>query len=273
MERSDVRRAHGSALVRSAHPGPAAAVSVLAAALALSTGMSGARVVLVTAAVAAGQLSIGWSNDLVDRGRDAQVGRADKPLATGELSPTVTRLACATALAATVVLSLLCGTAAGLIHLGCVAAGWAYNLGIKSTPFSWLPYAIAFGGLPVFVVMAEPGAGPPAPWLPLAGSLLGVGAHLVNTLPDLEDDEATGVRGLPHRLGPRWTRIVAVVVLGVASVVIVIGSGSVPVWLLTVALAVVAVLAVVALVASGRTPFRAAVGIALADAVMLVAAR
>ena len=109
--------------------------------------------------------------------------------------------------------------------------------------------------------------------MPLAGSLLGVGAHLVNTLPDLEDDEATGVRGLPHRLGPRWTRIVAVVVLGVASVVIVIGSGSVPVWLLTVALAVVAVLAVVALVASGRTPFRAAVGIALADAVMLVAAR
>src|SRR3712207_7375206 len=32
---------------------------------------------------------------------------------------------------------------------------------------------------------------------------LGVGAHLLNVLPDLEDDAATGVRGLPHVLGPR----------------------------------------------------------------------
>ena len=171
-------------------------------------------------------------------------------------------------------LSLLCGTTAGLIHLGCVAAAWAYNLGLKSTPFSWLPYALAFGGLPVFVVMAEPGAGAPAAWLPLAGALLGVGAHLVNTLPDLDDDEATGVRGLPHRLGPRRTRVLAVVTLCGASLVIVArrrlgadaaagrgaGSGRGP--------------------RTGgsrrpadRTPFRAAIGIALADAVLLVAAR
>ena len=34
-----------------------------------------------------------------------------------------------------------------------------------------------------------------------AGALLGVGAHLANALPDLDDDLATGVRGLPHRLG------------------------------------------------------------------------
>ena len=262
-----------AALARSAHPGPAAAVTVLAVALAVSADLSAGRVALLSGAVASGQLSVGWSNDLIDRTRDRQVGRVDKPLATGELSVAVTRSACALALATTVALSLLCGTVPGIVHLGCIAAAWAYNLGLKSTLFSWLPYALAFGGLPVVVVMSEPGADPPPPWMPLAGALLGVGAHLVNTLPDLADDEATGVRGLPHRIGPRWTRALAVAVLSVASVVIVLGSGSVPTWLVVVALAAVAALGVVTLVADGRTPFRAAIGIALADVIMLVGAR
>jgi len=271
------RRSHAAAtavaLARSAHPGPALAVSGLAAALAISSGLSWGRVALVTAAVAAGQLSIGWSNDLIDRARDRQVGRPDKPLASGELSINLTKVACGSALTLTVVLSLLCGVVAGLIHVGCVAAAWAYNLGLKSTPFSWLPYALAFGGLPVFVVMTEPGAGPPPLWMPLAGAMLGVGAHLVNTLPDLADDEATGVRGFPHRIGARRTRLLAVTVLSVASAVIVLGSDSVPWWLVVVVLMTVAALGVVALVAEGRAPFRAAIGIALTDVVMLVVAR
>lgn len=260
-------------LARSAHPGPAAAVTVLAAALAVSAGLSAGRTALVVGAVASGQLSIGWSNDLIDLVRDRQVGRTDKPLATGELSATLTRRACAGAVLVTVVLSLLSGIAAGLIHLSCVCAGWAYNLGLKSTRLSWLPFALAFGGLPVFVVMAEPGAGPPALWMPVAGALLGVGAHLVNTLPDFAEDQLTGVRGLPHRLGERWTRVLAVTLLCLASGVIAFGSGSLPTALLVLVLAVVAVLGVVALLTGGRTPFRAAVGIALADALMLVVAR
>lgn len=262
-----------TALVRAAHAGPTLAVGVLAGALAVSVGLSVGRTCLVTAAVLAGQLSIGWSNDLIDLARDRQVGRTDKPLVTGAVSTTLARSACAVALVVTVVLSLLCGLVAGLVHLGCVAAGWAYNLGLKATPVSWLPFALAFGGLPVFVVLAQPGAGLPAPWMPVAGALLGVGAHLVNTLPDLADDEQTGVRGLPHRIGELPTRVAAVVVLCAASIVIAVGSGSVPVEVLGVVLVCVAVLAGVALVARGRTPFRAAIGIALADAVMLVVAR
>ncbi len=34
---------------------------------------------------------------------------------------------------ATLALSLAVGVAAGLVHLGCVACGWAYNLGLKAT--------------------------------------------------------------------------------------------------------------------------------------------
>ncbi len=166
-----------------------------------------AAIALVVLAVLTGQLSIGWSNDLIDLPRDRAVGRTDKPLVDGSVSERSARLACGLALVATVPLSLANGWLAGVVHLVVVAAGWAYNLGAKATAWSWLPYAVAFGALPAFVSLAaEPDAVPPL-WLPLAGALLGVGAHVVNVLPDLADDAATGVRGLPHRIGPRWSPV------------------------------------------------------------------
>lgn len=258
------------ALLRAAHAGPTLAVTAMIGALAVASDLGPGRTTLVVGAVLTGQLSIGWSNDLVDHRRDQQVGRTDKPLATGELALGTARVACGAALAATAVLSLACGPVAGLLHLLCVAAGWAYNLGLKSTALSWAPYAVAFGGLPVFVTLAEPGAGLPAAWVPLAGAMLGVGAHLVNALPDLADDEATGVRGLPHRLGARRTPSVAVAILVAASVLIAVAVAS---PLTALGLALVAVLAVTALVGRGRLPFRAAVGIALVDVVLLVGSR
>ncbi len=260
-------------LLRAAHIGPALAVTVLAAALAVAQHLPAGQAVLVVAAVLAGQLSIGWSNDLIDQARDRSVGRADKPLATGELSARPVSLACAGAVAAAVVLSLLCGLVAGLVHLVCVAAGWAYNLGLKRTVFSWVPYAVAFGGLTVFVSLAAPAAAVPPLWQPAVGALLGVGAHLVNALPDLADDEATGVRGLPHRLGARLTRLLSVVVLVAASVIVVLASGEVRLILRIAALLLVAALAAVALSTRGRTPFRAAIAIAVVDALLLVLAQ
>lgn len=256
-------------LVGSVHPGPALAVTVLSALLAAATGLSAGRGVLVAAAVLAGQLSIGWSNDLVDLSRDRRVGRTDKPLATGAVSVTAVRLACASAVVACVVLSLVCGLLAGVVHLLCVGAGWAYNLRLKSTVWSWLPYAVAFGGLTAFVTLAgSPSLWPP-PWLPVAGACLGVGAHLVNVLPDLAADHATGVHGLPHRLGVRWIPVAAVAVLAVGSVVTVVGAGLGATGA-AVTLVAVAALGALALTGRGRLPFVAAVAIALVDVTVLV---
>ena len=261
------------ALLGASHPGPAFAVTLLAGLLAGAVGLGPARIVLVVAAVLTGQLSIGWSNDLVDLARDRAVARADKPLVDGRVAERTVRLACGLAVVATVPLSLACGWLAGAVHLVCVAAGWAYNLGVKATAWSWLPYAVAFGGLPVFVSLTDNSDQAPPVWLPLAGALLGVGAHFVNVLPDLADDAATGVRGLPHRLGARWSPVVAAVVLVTAAVVIVVGapvdSGAVALG----ALVVTAGLAAVALFAHGRAPFRAAIAMALVDVAMLVWAR
>jgi 4-hydroxybenzoate polyprenyltransferase len=260
------------ALLRAAHGGPAVAVVVLALLLAIADHLSTGRVVVVGLAVLAGQLSVGWSNDLVDATRDREVGRPDKPIASGAVGEGTVRVACGLAVLAVVPLSLACGWPAGSVHLLCVASAWVYNLGLKATVWSWAPYALSFGGLVVFVSLAgHPSALPPW-WMPVAAALLGVGAHLLNVLPDLADDQRTGVRGLPHRLGPRWLPAVATAVLVAGSVVVVAGSrvGRTPAL---VAAAVVVALAAVALAGRGRAPFVAAIGIALVDVVLLVTAQ
>lgn len=265
------RFARVAGLIKASHPGPSVAVTLLASAYGVSTGLARPRVALIAATVLAGQLSIGWANDLIDADRDRATGRHDKPLASGELSDRSGRAACAVAAAGTVALSLRCGAGFSAIYLPCVGAGWSYNLGLKATVLSWLPYAAAFGGLPVFVARAG-GAVLPPWWVPTAAALLGVGAHLMNVLPDLADDEATGIRGLAHRLGPRRTTLLGVASLVTASALLLIGAR--PTSTLTAIIAgAVAGLAGLAVVGDGKLPFYAAIGIAAADVALLLGAR
>ncbi|MCX5215029.1 UbiA family prenyltransferase [Kitasatospora sp. NBC_00240] len=210
-------------LVRACHPEPTAVVTVLVTALAAASGLTPTRCLLVGGAVLTGQLSVGWCNDRVDHARDVAAGRTDKPLVDGALRPRVLALAAGTALALCVPLSLAVGLLAGLAHLTGVGAAWAYNLGLKRTPLSWLPYALGFGLLPAFVALGLPGRPWPPGWAVLGGALLGVGAHLTNVLPDIEADLAAGVRGLPQRLGGGPTRVLAALVLGSAAVVLTVG--------------------------------------------------
>ena len=88
-------------------------------------------------------------------------------------------------------------------------------------------------------------------------------------LHDLDDDAATGVRGLPHRLGPRWIAPVATVVLLAATAVVVVGASPPPAGAVVVGVVVLALAALVVL-GRGRVPFLAAIGIALVDATLLV---
>jgi len=263
------------ALVLSCHPVPAVAVTLIATLLAVAAGAGPVTVALVAAAFGAGQLSIGWSNDWVDAPRDLAVRRSDKPVAVGAVSRRAVGVAAAVALVAAVPLSLALGVAAGVAHLAGVASGWAYNLGLKSTAWSWLPYAVTFGLLPAVVTLALPGDPRPPGWAVAAGALLGVGAHLVNVLPDLEDDAATGVRGLPHRLGRRASSLLAPAVLTAASLLVVLGPAGAPGAGGWVALAAVAALAGVA-ATTARTGGRrrlalvATAGVALVDVVLLL---
>jgi 4-hydroxybenzoate polyprenyltransferase len=233
-------------LLRASHFQPTLAVTAITTALAIACGR-GVGAAWVALAVVAGQLSVGWSNDYLDRERDRLAVREDKPIAAGEVRPDVVAIAALVALVACIPLSFLSGWRAALVHLGAVAVAWAYNAGVKATLFSPVPYALAFGALPAFVTLGLAGHPLPPTWAVVGAALLGCGAHFVNTLPDLADDERLGVRGLPHRLGAGASIVVAAVLMGSAAVVIAFGPGG----SLGVAVVVllVSVLAAVALVA------------------------
>lgn len=257
-------------LLRAAHFGPSVAVTFIVALLALALDLPAYKGVVVTAAVFTGQLTIGWGNDLLDANRDREVGRPDKPLANRDLTPSFVLRWLVVAAAACVVLSLLAGWRSGVTHLALgVVFGHLYNLYFKATPWSWLPYAVAFGSLPAVVSLADSPPQWPPMWMVGTAATLGIAAHFLNTLPDFDDDTATGVRGLPHRLGTTRSRLIATALLVCASAVAVLGPAGAPATWAWTALAVVVALAALALVGRGKAPFYAAVAIALVDVVLL----
>lgn len=258
-------------LLIASHPGPAVAVTSIAAALAARLGASPLQLVTLVVAVASGQLLTGWTNDLLDADRDHAVGRADKPLARGTVTRNAVRRAIALSLIVCAVASLLLGLLPGVLHLALgVGAAFAYNAGVKSTVLSWLPYTVAFGALPAVVSLAIDDALPPA-WMIAVGAMLGFGAHLVNVAPDLADDRATGVVGFAHRLPPAAVAPTAALVLSVASIVGVWGARGFDAIGLAF-LAAVGGCAIVALTGTGRRPFQAAIAIAALDVAVLVTA-
>jgi 4-hydroxybenzoate polyprenyltransferase len=263
------------ALVLATHAGPTAAVTVVATLLAVAAGAPAGRVALVAAAVLAGQASIGWSNDWLDADRDRAVARADKPVVQGAVAPSLLRTLALGSAAAAVVLSLLLGVVPGVLLLVLVASGWAYNAGLKRTGVSPLPYVTGFGALPAGVVAAAPGGSTAPWWLVAAGGVLGAAAHFANVAPDLEDDLATGVRGLPHRVGARASAVAGAALLGSASLLLVLGPAGPPTaagWAgLALAVPAVAVAALAGTARFRRAAFPAVMLLTVLDVVLLLA--
>ncbi len=276
---SAVRTRVVQGLLQSCHPQPVAAVTAGVAAIAYAAGRGLTGTVLAGLAVLTGQLSIGWSNDYLDRRVDEAAGRRDKPLALGSVPPWLVAAAAAAVAVCCVPLSLASGWRAGLAQLVAVASGWIYNLGVKRTPWSPIPFIPGFGLFPAFVTLGLPGHPWPAWWALTAGALLGVGAHFANVLPDLPADLATGVLGLPQRLGGRISRFLAGAFLGAATAVLAVAPGGFD------ALAAVGLAASAAVIAAGLAgaiagprhqmgralTMIAVIGAGLLDVVLLVA--
>ncbi|HEY5221566.1 MAG TPA: UbiA family prenyltransferase [Microbacteriaceae bacterium] len=264
-----------TALLLACHPGPTAVVTTVAILLGITLGYPPARLVLLAAAVVAGQLSIGWSNDWIDGARDTAVHRTDKPVASGAVSAATVRAAAFAAAAAAVVLSVLLGPLAAVANLLGTAAGWAYNLGLKSTVLSVLPYVVCFGLLPAVATLGQQQPAYAAPWVIIVGALLGVAAHFTNVLPDLEDDRRTGVRGLPHLLGRATSGVLAFAALAAAGILLGLSPGLPPGpigWVGMITALAIAVWGIV-LIAHARTSrmlMRLVMAGALVDVAMLV---
>lgn len=262
------------ALVIASHPGPSLAITAMATVLAAEAAPTGFGPVLVAPAMLAGQLSVGWSNDACDAARDVAAGRTDKPVARGEISVRSLWVAAIVS----VVAALAMAAAISLLTMGILAllvgAGWAYNLGLKSTPWSGVMYLLGFGPLPAYAASTLPGQPAPRFWVCVAAALVGLGAHFVNVLPDLTADLSSGVRGLPQLVAARWgpgaARAAALVLLLSASALLVVEASPARRWVAVAGLCVSCVLAVAGAVGTGRTPFRAALAIAGADVAVFV---
>lgn len=213
------------ALARSTHPGPTLAVSSIAVILGIGVGLEPWRLVVLAAMFLTNQASVGLSNDWLDAERDRAVGRTDKPVAAGLVSVSTARATAISCAIAAVLLSLVLGWPAALAQAVFLASGWTYNFGLKRTVFSVLPYVAGFGSIPLIVTLSRAEPALASPWAVLAGALLGVSAHFANVLPDLDDDRATGIRGLPHRVGTRASGLIIAGSLAAASGSIVFGLG------------------------------------------------
>lgn len=262
------------ALLRSCHPGPVVAVTTMSALYARSRRQDVFKILSVAGAVLAGQLAIGWQNDALDVGRDRTSERGDKPAALGQIQPEDLTVAAALAGGACAVLSLLSGPSAALTHLVAVGSAAMYNMGLKATPLSIGPYALSFGLLPAFVTLAEPTRRWPPWWTMGSAALLGAGAHVANTLPDLSADRANGVVGLPHRLGPdRSLVVMGVCLLAATALLAMFGPG--PLWRRASAgAASVALIGAAVRSASlnegSRRPFNLVLGVAIMDVALLL---
>jgi 4-hydroxybenzoate polyprenyltransferase len=148
------------------------------------------------------QFSISAFNDYFDRHIDR--GRAGKPVASGLISPRVAWSVGAVLGIASLLLSLPFGPWLTLFTAIGLGGGLLYDVGLKYTVFSWLPFCIAFPTLPLWAwVGVHPSGDIPGRlfWvIPVAGVLV-LGIHLADTIPDLDSDAEAGVRGLAHRFG------------------------------------------------------------------------
>jgi 4-hydroxybenzoate polyprenyltransferase len=265
-------RNKATALALSTHPGPALAVTVIAVVLGIGVGLDPVRLLLLGLAVLANQVSVGLSNDWIDVDRDRAVGRTDKPVAQGRIGVGVVRNTAWAAAAASILLSLPLGLAATGVQVLFIASAWSYNLWLKTTPFSVLPYVVSFGVLPALVTLSRSSPSFAAPWAIGVGALLGIAAHFANVLPDLDDDKATGVSGLPHRLGRRTTSILSYLVLLLAAVLEFVGTGGLGFVLGGIGLALNILIAIVGIWIAARPTrwhFRLIILAAIVDVIVL----
>ncbi len=195
-------------LLRTSHFGPTVIVTLVSVLLARSV-LSSGKAFWIGSAVFAGQLCVGWTNDLVDMRSDRAEGRKGKPLAQGLISPVYVARATYIALCLTIGLSLLgpFGLRGGLVHLLGVGCGVSYNFYFKRTLLSPLPYLIAFGALPSAILISNNLVVPI--WLVMAGALFGLAAHFANVVKDIDADRANEINGLPQIIGAKVSLFIA----------------------------------------------------------------
>ncbi len=203
---------HLRGLQQACHFGPTVIVTTIAFVFGTYYWWEGPAFVIAFT-VALGQLVVGWSNDLYDYKDDLAHGRTKKPLVSGLITPQYLSKWLRFMVPFSFIANLLgpLGIKGGLVYMFGIAWGVAYNFYFKFSAFSPLPYAIAFAALPSSIAISK-GITPPL-WMLLGGSIFGMAAHFINVIKDMKEDQASGIQGLPQRLGTKRSVIVAVTLI------------------------------------------------------------
>jgi len=210
-------------LLKASHFGPT--VLVVGITYVLSrTQFSASDSLFIAFAILLGQFFVGWSNDLIDFPRDSAALRVKKPLVAGTITEATLRISIGIASLSALIVSLISplGVNGTAIHFLGLLSATAYNLKLKSTLLSVVPYIVSFGALPWAICVAA-GTKPPM-WMVLGFILISSAFHFLNVLKDLESDIAQGVMGLPQVLGRRRSIAMALLLAGLGVLVVVLAN-------------------------------------------------
>jgi 4-hydroxybenzoate polyprenyltransferase len=227
------------------HPIPSLLTTLAAVGFALifGIGIRDIRLWWIAAIMLLVQFSISALNEWADADLDRRAGR-QRPIPLGLVSRGAAlsvAVVCAVGAFLLCVIADLGPFALLLVGLG-TTCGWAYDLWLKPTPLSFVPFAIAFPLMPFWIGVL---AGRPLTSLLilfLGGSPLATAIHLADAIPDRDRDRAAGLRTLAVALGRPWAEMVAAGLLLVGtlvSIVLILRRGTTS----TAGLSVIAILA------------------------------
>jgi 4-hydroxybenzoate polyprenyltransferase len=217
-------------------------------AVALGIRWPDARLAGIFLTILLSQLSISALNDWADRDRDAAAHRP-RPVAVGRIQPAVALgLAMVFALGS-IPGALAFGPMAATVLLIGLLAGWAYDLWLKPTALSFLPFAVAFPLLPTWIGLVAGRSLSSLFWLIPAGAFLAAAIHLADSLPDITTDAGSGLRTLAVRLGSSRTIVAISGCIMVGGLIVLAAVAARP--LLASVVAVAAVVATVVIFRAG----------------------
>jgi 4-hydroxybenzoate polyprenyltransferase len=214
-------------LKRASHFGPTMLVTAISYFFAQLYWWEGPSMVIAFAFFC-GQLVVGWSNDLIDYKDDLRHNRLKKPLVAGLITPKYLQRWLQIMLPIALLTNLFgpLGFIGG--GLSIFAIGWAvaYNFYFKFNFLSPLPYAVAFAALPSCMALSKDQL--PPLWMWLGGALFGVAAHFLNVIKDMKQDNQSGIKGLPQRVGTKASVFIAVLLIASAITLLALSDLSLP---------------------------------------------
>ena len=175
---------------------------------------------LVISAHTSMQCSIAVFNDYLDRQLDSESHKLGKPLVSGIVRPAEALILGICWLSLMILLLLFLPPLAILLSFLYLILGQGYNLGLKSTFWSGIVFALAIPLIPIYAFVGVGHVSAFIFWLFPVSALLGIVLNLANSLPDIQADAAQHVRTLAVVLGIRGTRIVCPLLIFCAEVLI-----------------------------------------------------